>query len=284
MNDDLNIRLLEEFGRYLASEERSRATIEKYKRDLNGFLVFLQSIGEPMGFGKENVLAYKEVLIGKYAVSSVNSILAAINTYLQFIGRGEMKVKPLKMQRRVFCSRDEELTLPEYLSLLGSARDQGKTRLWLILQTLCSTGIRVSELRFITIEAVRQHRATVSSKGKSRLVFIPKELCNQLLKYCKEHQLQTGCVFITRSGKLVDRSNIWREMKQLCEAAGIPPKKVFPHNLRHLFARTYYQGHKDLARLADILGHSSVETTRIYILSTGEEQEREVGCLGLLAS
>lgn len=281
MNQLISDTQIEDFIRYLTTEERSKATIEKYQRDIRMFALYVCRCEE---LCKQDVIAYKESLIKRYAVNSVNSMLAPVNTFLEFIGYGNLKVKPLKTQRRIFCSSEEELTKEEYLSLLNAARQKGKKRLWLLLQTLCSTGIRVSELRFITVGAVKQHRANVNGKGKNRMIFLPKGLCQQLLDYCNKMGIQSGQVFITKKGNPLDRSNIWREMKQLCASAGVSRQKVFPHNLRHLFARSYYQNQKDLARLADILGHCSVETTRIYILSTGEEQEQQVDCLGLLVS
>lgn len=261
------------FKQYLISEEKSDNTIEKYLRDVKAFAVFL----EDREISKELSIAYKQKLIDDgYAVRSINSMLASINSLFSFFGRYDCKVKAIKQQRQIFCSEDKELTKAEYVRLLNAAKQKKNDRLNLIIQTICGTGIRVSELQFITVEAAKAGQATVNCKGKIRSVFIVKELKKKLLRYAKEKRITTGSIFITRSGKPISRTNIWREMKVLCKDANVNPNKVFPHNLRHLFARTFYGLEKDIVKLADILGHSSINTTRIYIISTGDEHRRRM--------
>ena len=251
-------------------EEKSDATIEKYIRDVTAFATYINGAA----ITKETVIAYKQHLLDEsYAVRSINSMLASLNSLFCFLGWTDLKVKSLKVQQ-VFCPEEKELTRAEYERLCRTAQKKHNERLCLILQTICSTGIRVSELQFITVEAVKEGKAIVSLKGKTRTIFLTKELRKKLLRYISEQQIAEGPVFITRTGKPISRSNIWREMKGLCEEANVDPRKVFPHNLRHLFARVFYGLEKDIARLADILGHSSVNTTRIYIVSTGCEHRR----------
>ena len=252
-------------------EEKSDATIEKYIRDVTTFVSYINGIA----ITKETVIAYKQHLLDEsYAVRSINSMLASINGLFCFLGWNDMRVKSLKVQQQVFCPEEKELTRAEYERLCRTAQKKHNERLCLILQTICSTGIRVSELSFITVEALKDGKAVVSMKGKTRTIFLTKELRKKLMRYISEQQISEGPVFITRTGKPISRSNIWREMKGLCEEANVDPRKVFPHNLRHLFARIFYGLEKDIARLADILGHSSVNTTRIYIVSTGYEHRR----------
>lgn len=255
---------LERFIQYLIEEERSDNTIEKYKRDVLRFLEFIKE----QHIEKITVLNYKEFLKETYSSRSVNSMLAALNKYLEFMGLSVAKVKPIKMQKEIFLSSDKELTLKDYKKLVKTAETQGNEKLVMLLQTICSTGIRVSELEFVTVEAVRDSIMKVSCKGKSRTVFLPKELCIQLRRYCKKHDIKNGVIFRTKTGKSLDRSNIWKMMKSLCKTAGVLETKVFPHNLRHLFARTYYKIEKDISKLADILGHSNINTTRIYIMES----------------
>ena len=264
---------IEEFRQHLVSEEKSENTIEKYLRDVKAFAAFL----EDREVTKEHAIAYKQKLIDDgYAVRSVNSMLASINSLFLFFGWFDCKVKAIKQQRQIFCSEDKELTKAEYVRLLNAAKQKKNDRLNLIIQTICGTGIRVSELQFITVEAAKAGEATVNCKGKIRKVFIVKELKKKLLQYAKEKRITTGPIFITRSGKPISRTNIWREMKALCKDANVKPNNVFPHNLRHLFARTFYEIEKDIAKLADILCHSSINTTRIYIISTGTEHRRRM--------
>ena len=256
------------FRQYLKEEERSDATVEKYMRDITAFVSFTHE--EEMS--KEKVIAYKQHLIDRgYAIRSINSMLASLNSFFTYLGWNDLKVRAMKLQQQVFCPEERELSRAEYERLCRTAERRHQERLCLILQTICSTGIRVSELPFITVEAAESGKAEVSLKGKTRVVFLAKDLRKKLLKYIAEHKIRGGCVFVTRTGRPVCRSNIWREMKNLCSEAAVDPRKVFPHNLRHLFARIFYGLKKDIVRLADVLGHSSVETTRIYIISTGAE-------------
>ena len=263
------------YQKYLTEEERSRATIDKYVHDAGAFLAWL----EEREITKETVIKYKEELTERFAVSSVNSMLAAVNGFLCFMGHGLCRVKTLKRQRRTFRSKERELSRVEYQKLLTTAAEKRYWRINLIMQTICSTGIRVSELRFVTVAAVRRGVAEVRCKGKSRSVLLPQKLCAILIRYIRKMHIQEGAVFVTRNGRPVDRSNVWAEMKRLCISANVPASKVFPHNLRHLFARTYYSVEKDLCHLADLLGHSSVDTTRIYTMTSGREQIAQLDTL-----
>lgn len=252
------------FKFFLTEEEKSEATIEKYIRDVRFFGEFISN----REITKQEVMEYKKNLVENYAPASVNSMLVSLNCFLHFIERPDCCVKLLKIQRQMFVSEKKELTAAEYRRLLKAA--QG-TRLELVIQTICETGIRVSELKYITIEAVEQGRATVECKNKTRVIFIPTPLRKVLLQYIKKSGIKAGSVFVTKSGKPLNRSNIWRDMKALCEKANVAPGKVFPHNLRHLFARTFYSIERDIVRLADLLGHSSINTTRIYTIETGRQ-------------
>ena len=274
LSDDLLCR----FGEYLYGEERCSATVEKYLRDVRAFSAFLQRRGLERGV----VLEYKSGLLARYAVSSANSMIAALNSFFRFIGRGELCVKQYKIQRQVYRSEDRELTHEEYARLIRAAKDGGKARLNLIIQTICGTGIRVSELQYFTVEAVRRGEVFVSCKGKNRRIFIVSELKKKLLRYAEEQKVRSGAIFTTRSGKPISRHNIWRDMKSLCRDAGVAPGKVFPHNLRHLFARSFYAIEKDIVKLADILGHSTINTTRIYIITTGTEHKRKMELMRLI--
>lgn len=265
------------FRQALIREERTPATVEKYLRDAAAFLA---SAGE-FPLTKETVLAYKKQLIDRqYAVSSVNSMLAAVNAFLEYLGLRDCRVKSIRTQRQTYCPEDKELSKGEYLRLLEASRSN--EQLNLVIQTICATGIRVSELRYFTVESVRQGRVTVSCKNKTRTILVPGKLKGLLLRYSRRRGLKAGAIFVTRSGKHLDRSNIWSAMKRLCKTAGVKESKVFPHNLRKLFARTFYGIEKDIAKLADILGHSSVNTTRIYIMTTGTEHLRRLDRLGLV--
>ena len=267
------------FAVYLKSEEKSENTVEKYIRDVRAFYAY---VGETE-ITKETVIAYKNKLItDNYAARSINSMLASINSLLSFLGWADLKVKSIKLQRQIYCPEEKELTKAEYLRLIHTAKQKGNERLNLLIQTICGTGIRVSELQYITVEAVKCDEAVVSLKGKTRSVFIVRELQKKLLRYAAEQKITTGAIFITRSGKPMSRTNIWREMKNLCVQAGVNPQKVFPHNLRHLFARTFYGIEKDIAKLADILGHSSINTTRIYIITTGSEHRQRMENMRLI--
>lgn len=278
--EQLTPAMLERFREYLVCEERSADTIAKYLRDLHAFYAFLP---EDKRLNKEAVIAYKTNLAARYKISSVNSMLVAVNRLLEFFDRRDCQVKLFKFQRASFRKAEKELTKAEYQRLLHAAHHQKNMRLYLLLQALCSTGLRVSEHRFITVEALKRGAAQVRNKGKERIVFLPRELASQLLDYCRREGITAGAVFITRSGAPLDRSNIWAMMKRLCTEAHVDPGKVYPHNLRHLFALTYYSLEKDIIHLADILGHSSVETTRIYTATSGQEQKRILARLGLLA-
>ena len=267
----------EEFRRELELRERSEATVGKYIRDIKAFARF--SGGSEIT--RETVIAYKGHLRENYAVRSANSMLASLNGFFDFLGWSDLRVKALKLQQ-VFCPEEKELTRAEYTRLCRTAQHKHNERLNLILQTICGTGIRVSELRYITVEAARRGEATVSCKAKTRSVFIVKELKQKLLRYAAEQNIKSGMIFITRTGKPLSRTNIWREMKALCKEANVSPGKVFPHNLRHLFARVFYGIEKDIAKLADILGHSSINTTRIYIISTGTEHRKRMENMRLI--
>ena len=232
---------------------------------------------------KETVIAYKNKLLSEnYAVRSMNSMLASLNSLFSFLGWSDCKVKSIKLQRQIYCPEEKELTKAEYMRLVNAAKQEGNERLNLLIQTICGTGIRVSELQYITVEAVKCGEAVVSLKGKTRSAFIVRELQKKLLRYAAEQKISSGVIFITRSGKPMSRTNIWREMKSLCVEAGVNPQKVFPHNLRHLFARTFYGIEKDIAKLADILGHSSINTTRIYIMTTGNEHRQRMENMRLI--
>ena len=268
----LTKEIISDFKEYLILEERSGATVEKYIRDVKAFSAFVNGAE----ITKEVVIEYKKYLQDSYAVRSINSMLASINSLFVFLSWHDLKVKSIKLQQQIYCPEEKELTKAEYTRLCRAAKHKHNERLNLILQTICGTGIRVSELRFITVEAARHGEATVSCKAKTRSVFIVKELQKKLLRYAAEQGIKSGMIFVTRTGKPISRTNIWREMKALCEEAGVNPQKVFPHNLRHLFARVFYGIEKDIAKLADILGHSSINTTRIYIISTGTEHRRRI--------
>ena len=269
---------IQNFQRYLLREERAEATITKYLHDVRVFSSYLAGTAVT----KERVIGYKDWLKNNYSTGSVNSMLAAVNSFLMFSGWEECKVKLLKVQRQLFCEEQRELEKSEYFRLVQTAREQKKDRLVLILQTLCSLGLRISELRFVRVNAIKCGKLQIYNKGKNRNVILPEKLRRQLLSYCRNCHIKAGEIFITRSGKSVDRSNIWREMKKLCEAAKVMRAKIFPHNLRHLFARTYYELKKDVVKLADIMGHSNIETTRIYTMTSGKEYKKQMENLGLV--
>ncbi len=273
----LSTEQIKEFASYLCREEKSAATQEKYLRDVQTFSVYANG----NEITKELVVAWKKQLVEDgYAVRSINSMLASANSLLDFLGLSSFKVKNIRTQRQTYCAEDKELTKAEYLRLLAASKKN--EQLNLVLQTICGTGIRVSELRYFTVEAIRCGEVTVDCKSKTRTIIVPGKLKNILLNYAKQQGIATGAIFITRTGKPLNRSNIWSAMKKLCEAAGVKPSKVFPHNLRKLFARTFYGIEKDIAKLADILGHSSINTTRIYIMTTGIEHRRKIDRLGLV--
>lgn len=265
------------YKKSLIRDEKSKATIEKYIHTLLILLAWL-----PNGaFDKETLLVWKQAFAAKHAASTVNTMVAAVNSYLEFCGYTDCKIKPMKVQRRIFRERERELTKAEYLRLVEAAKEEGNERLQLILETLGSTGIRISELRFITVQAVMNGQATVNCKGKCRPVLLSKTLRRVLKEYCRRKEITCGPVFITTEGNPVDRSNIWKEMKRLCKAAKVDARKVFPHNLRHLFAVLYYKVTKDIAKLADLLGHASISTTRIYLMETGLSHQKQLDRLAL---
>lgn len=262
-----------EFGSFLRSEERGDATIEKYLREVRFFGNWLCE----RTITRESVIEWKEHLQKDgYAHATVNAKLSALNSFLFFMGWGECRIKLLRIQRKMFREQSKELTKEEYERLLSTARGQGQERLALLMETICATGIRVSELPYITAEAVHRGRAEVVLKGKIRVILLPGKLCRKLLTYMEKQQIMSGEIFLTKSGMSLSRKQIWREMKELCNKTDVESSKVFPHNLRHLFATSFYKICKDIVMLADVLGHSSVETTRIYLLTAGEEHARHL--------
>lgn len=267
------------FAARLRLEERSPGTVEKYCRDAAAFTAWLGD----RALTAEGTAQWRDHLVERgFAPATVNSMLSAVNSLLAFLGRGDCRVRLLRIQRRAFREQARELSRAEYQRLLDEAGRRGLERLELLMQTICSTGIRVSELRYITVEAARLGRAEVRLKGKIRTILLPGKLCRKLLKYARKRKTAFGEIFLTKSGKSLCRRQIWAEMKSLCARAGVEKTKVFPHNLRHLFARTFYRACRDVAGLADVLGHSSIETTRIYLISTGAEHARRLERLGLV--
>ncbi|MBQ7322377.1 MAG: tyrosine-type recombinase/integrase [Clostridia bacterium] len=274
----MTAELLKSFTKHLYLEEKSRATIAKYAHDV---AVFADYVGE-REIDRETVLAYKSMLAERYAISSANSMIAALNAFFQFCDWQNLMIKQFRVQREVFCAEEKELTKTEYVRLLQAAEKKKDQRLALILQTICGTGIRVSELSYITVEAVKAGEARVRCKGKMRRIFIVSELRKKLLAYIKQRKLHSGIIFLTKRGKPIDRTAIWRAMKSLCATAHVAETKVFPHNLRHLFARAFYGVGKDIVALADILGHASINTTRIYTMSSGVEYRKKMNCMRLI--
>jgi len=267
------------FGEHLAQEERTGGTVEKYLRDVGEFARWLG--GREMS--KERAVEWKKILRDRgLATCTVNSKLVALNTFLRFSGWEDCRVKTFRMQKRVFQRRERVLEKEEYRRLLDEAEREGKRRLFLLMETICATGIRVSEVEYVTVEAVRTGRTEIQLKGKIRTILLPGKLCRALLKYAQKQKIVSGKIFLTRNGTALSRRQIWAEMKALCERAGVLPSKVFPHNLRHLFARTFYRACRDIVQLSDVLGHSSIETTRIYLISTGEEHAHRLETLCLL--
>ncbi len=267
------------YGRQLQAEERAPGTVEKYLRHIRSFAEWLA--GEEVT--REAVNAWKESLqAGSYAPSTINGRLAAINGLLRFLGWEDCRARFLKVQRRLFRDTDRELTRNDYNTLIATAEERGQERLALLMETICATGIRVSEVKYITVQAAEQGRTEISLKGKIRTIILPTKLCRKLLKYAKKQKIVSGEVFLTRNGRLLSRRQIWAEMKALCKYAGVKPDRVFPHNLRHLFATEFYRACKDIVKLADVLGHSSIETTRIYLLTSGREHRRQLDRLGLV--
>ena len=270
--------LIQDFGVFLLNEEKAKATVEKYVRDVTVFMNWLQ--GNEVE--KRLVIDYKTRIMESYKPASVNSIISSLNCFFTFMEWYQCRVKAIKIQKRVCAEERKELTKQEYERLVSAAEKAGNRKLYLLLQTICSTGIRVSELKFITVNAVMSKEAVINNKGKVRSVMLSKELCAALREYIKMKNIKSGSVFVTKNGKPLDRTYIWKLMKALCKSAGVSPEKVFPHNLRHLFARRFYSIHKDVIRLADILGHSSVNTTRIYTMETVDKYRTKIQQLGLL--
>lgn len=268
------------FGQFLREDERSEATVEKYLREVRLFAAFLNG-GEVT---KVSVAQWKSNLLEEnYNPTTVNGKLSAMDRFFAFLGWEDCRVKHLRLQRRLFRESNRELTKEEYVRLIAAADEAGKERLSLLMETICATGIRVSEVRYITLEAVEASKAEISLKGKIRTILIPGKLCRKLIKYARKNKIASGELFLTRSGRPLSRKQIWAEMKAICEKTGVEPGKVFPHNLRHLFARTFYKVCRDVARLADVLGHSSIETTRIYLISTGVEHAQTLEQMRLVS-
>ncbi len=274
----ITLEMMDDFRQHLFDEERAEATISKYLYDVDAFRKWL---GQKEAT-KQTVLEYKRMLVETHSPASVNSMLSSLNMFFKYSEKTNLQVKLLKIQRNIFSDKEKELSKAEYEKLLRAAKNKNNERLYLLMQTICSTGIRVSELKFITVEAIKLKEARINCKGKHRRVLLPQNLCKILSKYVKERKIQSGSIFVTKNGKPLDRSNICHDMKKLCDDAGVLRSKVFPHNLRHLFARTYYSIEKDIVRLADILGHSGINTTRIYTMETGDVHRVQIQRLGLL--
>ncbi len=270
--------LIKKYRTNLIEEEKSPATLEKYIRDITAFAAW---VGD-RELNKTTVLEYKEHLGKTYAPASINSVISSLNSFFSYNEWYNLRVKTLRIQKQLFSAADKELSRAEYERLLNAARKKGNEKLYLLMQTICATGIRVSELRFITVESLAARSASINLKGKMRVVIIPDDLCKILSKYARKQKITTGSIFVSKKNNPLDRSNIWKLMKALCKSANVAKEKVFPHNLRHLFARTFYRMRKDIVRLADILGHSSVNTTRIYTMETGKTHRIQIQNLGLL--
>ncbi len=269
---------IQEYKIYLIEAEKSGSTQAKYIRDISAFALWLKDDEAT----RARVIEYKSRLIDKYAPASVNSKISSLNSFFDFMGWSDCKVKSITIQKQIFADKNKELTKAEYTRLLHAARDKRNKRLYYLMQTICSLGLRVSELKYVDVNAVMTGRATINCKGKMRIVILPKSLCKMLKGYIKERRITSGSIFVSRNGKPLDRSNIWKMLKTLCDTAGVSSQKVFPHNLRHLFARTYYSVQRDIVRLADILGHCSINTTRIYTMESGEVHRKTMEKLGLL--
>ena len=271
---------IQAYANHLRLEEKSAATVEKYLRDIRSFICWLDG----REITKEQTAAWKAHLTEQgYAPASVNAMLSALNSLLDFLELGTCRVKFLKLQRRMFRDDSRDLTRSDYNALTAAAKARGKVRLALLMEALCATGIRVSEVRYITVEAAKAGRAEIALKGKIRTILLPNKLCRKLLKYAKQQKTASGEIFLTRNGTPLSRRQIWAEMKGVCKYVGVEPSKVFPHNLRHLFATALYRASRDIVKLADVLGHSSIETTRIYLLTSGAEHQRQLDRLGLVS-
>lgn len=271
-------KLINQFIKYLQEQEKSQSTIVSYKRELFSLQMFF----DDSSLNKDSLLRYKTIITKQYKPSTCNVSISAINCFLKYINRQDLFLKPLKIQKTIFEPAEKELTKKDYNKLIKAALINGDECTALAIQTICATGIRVSELQSITVETLRSGQAHICNKGKNRIVFIPKALVNVLKKYVVNHNIASGPIFVTRNNKPLDRSNLWKSMKQLCSVAGVKPSKIYPHNLRHLFAKTYYTQQKDISRLADILGHSSINTTRIYTRESGAVHAKQIEGLGLI--
>ena len=273
------VEQIREFSRYLREEERETATIDKYSRDVKDFFIWLKD----REISRERMGEWRGYLLqaGRKPVT-INGKLSALNKFFSFLGRNDCRIKYLKIQRRLFRSTEKQLSKQEYIRLMETAHSLGRERLALLMETICATGIRVSEVKYITAEAIRAGRTEIALKGKIRTILLPGKLCRKLQKYVRKRKIVSGEIFLTRNGKGMSRRQIWAEMKSLCEKAGVAPSKVFPHNLRHLFAQTFYRVCRDVAKLADVLGHSSIETTRLYLISTEAEHVRQMERMGLI--
>ena len=278
-NRQLTQQQIRAYAHHLQMEEKSGATVEKYLREVQAFACWLNG----RQITKELCAKWKAHLAEQnYAPASVNAMLSALNSLLEFMGLRECRVKFLKIQRRLFRDAGRELTKDDYRRLLDTAHKLGRERLGLLVETIGATGIRVSEVRYITVETAQRGSAEIALKGKIRTILLPGKLCRKLLKYAKKQKIASGAIFRTRSGKELGRRQIWAELKGLCKYAGVEPGKVFPHNLRHLFARSFDKVCRDVVKLADVLGHSSIETTRIYLISTGAEHTKTLEQLHLV--
>ena len=272
-------RKLAEFGQYLREEEYGKATMEKYLREVGYFCRWLEN----RKVDKKITAEFKNDLQEKgYAPSTINGKLSALNAFFRFAGWEECRVKFLRIQRQIFREQKKELIREEYRRLLKAAKDRKNERLALLMETICGTGIRISEMSYITVEALRRGRAEVVLKGKVRIIFLSEKLCRRLSEYAEKTGIVSGEIFLTGNGRRLSRRQIWREMKGLCQYAGLEEAKVFPHNLRHLFAEEFYRVSGDIVKLADVLGHSSIETTRIYLKTSGKEHTRYLDNMGLL--
>ena len=280
MKKDIKLtdRLLKTFAEYLHGQEKSSSTIKTYQRELFSLQIYIDGDN----ITKEKLILYKNILANQYTPSTCNVAIASINSFLRFMGRQDLMIKPLRVQKQIFEDKDRELTKKDYNKLIKAAMLNNDERTALAIQTICATGIRVSELKYITTESLKNGQAHVYNKGKNRIIFIPKSLIQMLKKYVVNRNIASGPIFVTRNNKPLDRSNLWKSMKQLCSVAGVKPSKVYPHNLRHLFARTYHEQQKDIGRLADILGHSNINTTRIYTRESGAIHAKQIAALGLV--
>ena len=267
------------YGANLCMEERCEATVQKY---VSAVMALFRFLPPEKTLTREFLLAWKAEISARFSASGANVMISAVNRFCEFMSWSDLHIRQIKVQRRVFRDCERELTKAEYTRLLNAARAKGNPRLYWLMQTLASTGIRVSELRFVSVESLHSGRAIVDCKGKRRVIMIPQKLREKLLAYCAERGVKSGAVFVTRSGKPLNRSNIWRELQGVCAAARVDARKVFPHNFRHLFAVTFYRMEKDIAKLADLLGYASINTTRIYIMESGAEHERRMEKLGLV--